>query len=520
MAQFTYRARLRSSHWPMLSANAGRTIIDPRIDDHAQIPSRSTGSEAQLNLGHPQVVYMENVLPIAEGLASIGYEDQIQYLTNPHNIYRLSPHKGFITRSAMSFDDGTIIANPINLGADFSVANLHRNHYAFKPLNSRFYKIDEFGGMELITTCLPQDTLLGILEANNFVIAYNEERIYWGNIDTNEELDFEPSLTTLAGSSIPLDLKGPIVAVYPVDNGFLIYTTRNVIWGEFNVGKVHCPWRFREVDSADGISDRNHVAWSHNSHFHYAWTNSGIQRIEGGRKATKEFPNVSEFLAGTIIEDYEGLQNDFTTTDTEPTWSSETQTYANVEATQLQIRKLNSPMDIKVRHIGDQYLTFSYGGIGRNDYEYVLVYDFKLERWGKLKARHQDVLELVETPLLFNFGLITSLGQVISILWETCDSDRSGVLILGKYQLDRQNVCTAQSIEIEQVEQDADFDVYWMNTYDGYSWVRDHVPAQTIVAKSARRYHLRKTGKNHSLKLIGAFTLTSLILTFTSHGNR
>lgn len=520
MAQFPVRVNLRASHWPLLSKNYGRTIIDQRLDNHLQIAARFTGTEYAHNLGVPQAIYMQDVIPFAEGFRSVGYRVGNTTEPEPLNGYRFLPKGDFLTATATILGDGSSVPH-VNLGADFSIACVHRQHYTFSPLTQKVYQIDELGAFTDRTTtgCIPWPGILGILEANNFVVAYNKERIYWGGTDTGKELEFEPSLANMAGSAIPLDLKGDIVACFSIDDGFHIYTTRNVIAATYNANSSHCPWRFREIDGADGIWDRNHVAWSNATHTHYVWSRSGLQLLALGQKAENIFPDVSEFLAGKSIEDYVGVQSEPLDIDSAPAWSSETQAMLIEEATQLQTRQV-AAIFVKMRFIGNQFLVISYGGLSRNNYEYALVYDIKLARWGKLKKLHQDILELPNTPLLSNFGILLSGGDIESLLWETWDTDRSGVLILGRYQLSRQHTCTIQSIELEQIPKDAQFDAYWLHTTDGITWIEDSIPVNTIKVESARTYRLRVTGLNHGLKLIGNFDLDSTVLTFTNHGTR
>lgn len=72
MAQITYRANLSARSFPFLSQNWGRTVIVPQYDQNFNRQVQSP-EDADKDVGIPQFYYCHNVMPMAQGLQSIGY---------------------------------------------------------------------------------------------------------------------------------------------------------------------------------------------------------------------------------------------------------------------------------------------------------------------------------------------------------------------------------------------------------------------------------------------------------------
>ena len=72
MAQISYRANLSSAIFPMTLARAGRSVIIPGPDQN--FDRRVDPAGEQKDAGIPQVIYMENVLPTANGYQSVAFD--------------------------------------------------------------------------------------------------------------------------------------------------------------------------------------------------------------------------------------------------------------------------------------------------------------------------------------------------------------------------------------------------------------------------------------------------------------
>jgi len=71
MAQISYRANLSSAIFPMTLARSGRSVIIPGPDQN--FDRRVDPQGEQKTAGIPQAIYMENVIPTADGYQSVGY---------------------------------------------------------------------------------------------------------------------------------------------------------------------------------------------------------------------------------------------------------------------------------------------------------------------------------------------------------------------------------------------------------------------------------------------------------------
>src|SRR5258706_2975935 len=80
MAQQIFRLNLRSADFPFLSGLYGRTIVYPQQDMHYIRPNAFSGVDADSNIGIPQMMFCENVMPTTYGYESIDYALTIQGL--------------------------------------------------------------------------------------------------------------------------------------------------------------------------------------------------------------------------------------------------------------------------------------------------------------------------------------------------------------------------------------------------------------------------------------------------------
>jgi len=498
---------LRSAKFPWLVRHFGRSVIDDRgIDQHNVLPSVFSGSEAPYNTGVPQIYFCENILPSAEGVQSVGYE-RLNYTNSG---LRLLPcEDSWLGEAGFVSSDSISGAPHTPLGENFSVASLHERHFAFSRETKKLYEIncDSQTLVEVsVDSCVPQDKILGICAANNFLILYSSRTIYWSSTHPGEELVFSPTSSTLAGSAIPTDLKADIIYLYPVDDGFFIATKENWVLAFYGTSDS-CPWDFREIHNASGIKHPWHVGWDTNSHTLIAYTHSGLQEISP-QKASLVFPTLSQFLRQKEIDYYLGPQTDFTKVDTQTNWSSQSQWEPAIpEVAQIQTGERD--IKVKVSFLDSAYYAISYGDSEKAGYEFCAIYDLALKRWGKLRFQHHSIF------LHENQIYLQSLNGIFKLQRKA----GNGVLILGRYQLQRTSICTIQEIEIESAS-NLPYQVSWLYAVNGLTWKEDALPMQVISSGELNTYHLRYTARTHSLKFVGAFDLSSIVLTFNVAGFR
>ena len=518
----TIRVNTRTAVFPLLSRDYGRTVIADQRDEHNSGVSNYSGSESKHNLGTAEVMYMENVVPVAEGLRSVCYEPIadtcLMQMPADSNLYRtkLLPKHGVLVHSKHS-----------------SVALLHGKSFMFHRESHTLYRAFPGCNMEpQALSCELGVDILGIASTGARLVAYAKDRIYWSNIGADEELDFVPSFTNGAGSAIPTQLKGDIVAVFPLHDSLIIYTTENAVEMHFSTN-IHLKYQFNEIPRVGGLLSPLHVAWESNAGYHVAMTTNGIQKISRHRQATFEFPYPYEFLQGDTLEDYHGLQAGIESLNQIPNdiscttwgWSSETQypldgdhcSEQSIEhPSQLQERIADECLDVAVNFIGSELIAFSFGASGEGQYEYILTWHEGLQRFGRLKREHSHAYEVAGRVGLNQLGTF-NLGEASALVYKHKE-DCEAVIILGRYQTDRGHITTARQIEIERIYGHHRLDTYWLYSLDGVNWLKDHVPCEVIRSDNMRSYKSRVSAKNLALKLVGTFTLTSVVLTFINNG--
>jgi hypothetical protein len=485
-------------------------------------------------------IYMHNVLPTTYGHKSVGYTVQtpsINYDTKfdkaytvrtaSENRYIFSSAKGtnyFWREESRSWDRYPFSSLTV---ANTTVAYIHQKTYiCYEKLG--VYEFDEVTKTLVNVTLqgLDKDKLLGITYANNYLIGYTADTIYWSSaIDAT---DFTPSLSTTAGSEQVNSVKGRIVAVTPIADGFIIHTTANQVTARYT-GNEKILWNFVEIAGSTGITNIEHVAYDSNSELQFTWTRAGLHvtdlRSPKGATCTQFLPEISDYLLDTLQEEYIGNKGRVDHTNISRVWASETQTqstYLQGQNNLVQYRLTNTPL-VKVTCISNRYLCISYTADATNIYQYCLVYDLALKRMGKLKIPHVDCFEFYYPPenVQDNFnciGFLSKEGTVTTVNSSTIGGSDS-VFIFGKCQHSRDKMLVLTGIELENAT-DTAATLSVLTSLDGKNFLPDYYPKATIRTKNFQKYLCRLTGVNHSFKIVGDFHLVSLQGTATTSGDR
>lgn len=374
MARQRYRGNTLAASFPLLSTFAGQTIIIPQIDQYYMRGVAGTTNEP----GIPAVVFMENVMPMSNGLQSVGFTQKITpniendydrafYLRDSNEVRTLYvPASG----KNYTYDFTTFHWNsqPISVPFDtfVSVANIkgrqfvcYANHFHFEWNGSSLDEVDFLG--------LDPTLIRGIVTGGPYLIAFTEDKIFWSSI--LEPTDFVPSLENFAGSEAVLSLKGQIVTCTPISNGFIIYTTANVVVAQYTANS-RFPFTFTEVAGASGIDNPEKVSDNSTDIYQYAATVAGIITLNR-TQAVQIWPEVTEFFAARRYESFNFLTK------------------------KIEEFNINDSLLIKLNFIASRYVVLSYG---ENSLTHALIYDATLKRWGKIKISHVDCFEFVDRP--------------------------------------------------------------------------------------------------------------------------
>ncbi len=508
----TFRLNLKAAHFPLSSPTFGRSVIVRSPDDTDYVVTDGyTGTAANYEMGIPQPLYMHNVMPVAHGLQSCGYQQEIAGIngnyefdralvlrTNYEEQHLLVPAKG-LNYIAQTKNNWTLSGNPNNPRKGGFVTKAYVSARTFvmydnQELSEYYSQSKALKPIQL--NAIDASTFKGICASNNYLLGYTDDTLYWSS--PIDPLEFEPSLSTGAGSTKISAVRGKITCVLPIHDGFVIYTTANAVAGRWS-GNTQLPWIFREIPAASGVLNPEHVTYDSNYENHFAWTTSGLQAITPTQAAIFA-PEVSDFLASGTVEDYTGCaENDGLVS------------CCNPEALQ-----------IKLAAIGARYVAISYG---HNALTHAIVYDIGLKRWGKLRITHQDCFEYAEpgkqgAKFQHSFGFLKADGEVVTVLQQDCRDDLDAVLIFGRVQHNRNKLFTLQASEIDSLGALTKLQLTVGTTFNGTDQVMRTSPFLFAGSNLMVKHLMKVTGLTHTLTLRGTFNLASWQLTGYSDFNR
>lgn len=506
MAQVTHRANLTSASFPMISKYQGQTVI-LRESDTNYVPTTSSSTDNDKDIGIPQIYYCHNVVPTNEGLAAVGWNQIISPLADTDDFAQIfslrdtlgnrvllgitsSGQQRIVKENSTTWQ--TITQVPLQAGNKVTAAFVSGITYIyFEGVGCYTYnfELDEF--VLTILNGLDVNAIIGILSNSGYLIAWARDGIAWSS--TVDPTDFVPSLETGAGGGGVEGARGEIIALVSTVAGFVVYTTNNAVAGSYS-GNARFPFNFREIVGAGGLTDTELAASEGATGLQYAYTTFGLQTVSF-QQANSVLPDVTDFISGSFFEDF------------------------NETTRQFEYTRLTAPMRKKLFLVAGRYLILSYGVTSLT---HALYYDLSLKRIGKLKIPHVDCFDYSaydtnrETAKR-SIAFLQASGAVVILDSDFLTESAEGVLITGKYQHRRSRLLQLDSVIIENVIDGADFTLYNLPSIDGKNTTES---AGYLLNDSGnqKEYLFSDVGVNHSLLYIGNFSLNSLILKFHIHG--
>lgn len=541
MATSKVRCNLLAADFPLLSGLYGKSVVVAQNDMHYVRPNAFTGSEADKNIGIPQNIFCENVLPSSYGLQSIAFDaavvggvvaqtdfDQAFYLRDVSEARTLFvPGISGTNCKRYTYDQATKTwvnsTKTVPAGSKCTVSSLKKRTFVHVEFDDEFWEWNA-AWSNIVFTGLTAANIKGILASSGYNICYDYDTIYWSSV--TDPVDFVPSLATGAGSEKPLDVKGRIVVCYPTDSGFLIHTTSNVVSVRYS-GNIRFPWVYKEIKNSSGISDQEQTTPDGEAATLYTFSNDGLMQIST-TKADQVFPAISEFLACRLIE----------------SWNAVTKTIDKITLTDRPVTKVD--------FIGNRWLVISYGAVALT---HALVYDSALKRWGKVRVDHVDAFEFQGNPgtpgstaslawanlagawvsqnvAWASYGLVISGGTAsftfpyksLAFLqangtvqvanFDYMDTRGLGVLYLGRVQFVRNHLTELLEIEAEGMKDEAQNALAVITTFPTERMV---APTVTYVYRMPKlsgseftKWQTWLTGVNHTLRFEGNFRLATV----------
>lgn len=530
MPKVSYRANLSAAVFPMAVAQGGRTVIVPESD--GTYDRRLDPQGEQKNAGVPQALYLENVIPTANGYQSVGYKQvgslpaklggglgqpdvvnsMYLYIENALVplvyrflvVFRKPPSGGgeivamtFPNKSSFAFTQctGALAAASLNS----SSARVRGSTYVFA--SSKLYLVTNTAGEVLdfsdvsgTVTGLTLADVIAVCACSNYLIAaLNDGTIAWSS--TTSPLDFTPSLVTGAGSETPNDVKGDFKFLREAPNGFYIYTESEVVYATYT-GNSRYPFKFRAVSDSGGYSFQHQVFGDSRSATHIGIDNTNkIKQInpDGAIVIAEELSTYLDRVS--TLDEFNQTTNTFSETTITPR--------SNNASSDLTKAKLN--------YFLDRFVIVS---IPAATYWVHFVYDIPLKRYGKFKTAG-DLYS--DTKNLYHWEVsVNSPCYKQTLDYKDTSYTFESVFALGKLQLVRSRKITLEGIEVEGLRSG---ETVVLPSDDGLNFAAPVTPTQDYDSGELTSYKLHRTATNHTILCKGAFNLSTIqVDLFTSGG--
>jgi hypothetical protein len=522
MAEREYKLDLQDTEFAMLPEQQTRTtLISPK--GAGEIVNRED---------RPAVSYCYNVMPTNYGYKSVGYISAIDagpalgagvffidvQLVHPNGELPRA-YLGFTTNGdAYTFyPDETagewqaVIEHgtwPKGVGFDINkityatVNGLTYIYYsgvgAYKLSSGLLGADDTIDSVTL--TGITLSITLGVVASSGYLMVYSLDSIAWSS--TIDPTDFVPSAVTGAGGASIAELEGHIVFCTNNRLGILIYSVSNTIAGTYT-GNSKYPFKFRPVSDSKGGITLDQMAYEVNSENQFVYTTGGLQSVSS-TKAQTILPQVTDFLAGSRLQEYDEATDEFITTE------------------------LTTTMLKKVKYIASRYLVISYGEESTaTAFTHCLVFDTALSKLGKLKIDHRDVFEYTSAQTevaKMSIGFLLGDGEVKYLTTSPAPGlGATAIFMLGKMQYSSNRLIQLSAIELENVTPStvtAPLEMYVKASLDGKNTTNVEPRSLAIEEGELAKYTFYTTAKNFSTIFKGVFDLTTALITYVVKGRR
>lgn len=548
MAQVISAVNLGSAVIPFMATYKGQSVLVPNRTDSTAGPNRDfNGDTLEAASNVAQLYWGENILPTQEGYGAVSYLQALGAINSTSPVsYTFTVYDGNGSKALIAVLEnkevwgvcGEITSwTQITLPAEFDPADITGNLtnataygevYLFYPgvgpfkltIQTLTLTAVEFEGLDI-------SVVDGICDSQSYIIAWGKTIVAWSS--ALDALDFVPSDITGAGAGTPEGVKGQILYCKTISKGFIIYTSATTMAAEYS-GNTRFPWIFRAINGGSGIADFKNVSQDSALSSHFAWTSAGLLEVNT-LSCTARFPQLTDFFAGRIWEEFNPATKD------------------------VDRARLSEQVKVRLAFIASRYFVASYGHPNRDVFDYAVVFDTALKRWGRLRYPHVQVIEITADmefdPITYletepnpythyeqsynsmvnwnntpakaklTLGFVSPDGKVHVVNSSFNHSGANGVAVLGRYKLTRGHLCTLTGIDIQGTFPNEGLTVSDVHTLNGVDRVATLQPVTLLNSGDVtRKYGVRAVGENHSIVLEGNFHLVSLVLSMTQNGRR
>ena len=503
----------------------------------------------------PEVYYLDNVLPIAEGYSTLGFTEKV-----PDNPAIQGAKQSFVVHGkdgaialfiitetqAWVFDPAGGVWTSLDLPAGtlerVTYGTVREVTYIHLGTGLFIYDFSEQKLVQAFTPSLPGiGNTLGVTSAGSQLVLWDQTRLFISSIQ--DPLDFFPDIATGANTSQIVQLRGEITACVSLGKNFIVYSNLNAVAARAT-DNLALPYRFTEIAGSAGVLKIEHITWNTNIGAHITWTQSGFQQVTV-EQAQYIWPDLSDSIIRALLLRINPIFN-------------------------IPEIKRVTRLDVNLSLVGNRYIAISVRDSLNEDTPYFYdsyVLDTFLQRWGKLSVPHIAFLEYV-VPEIFNpftyqelrnqftiygemeagvegtlsyrdlnpntqvvvptgnnLGLVLPSGAVHAISFtETADfrgdsgesiGAAKGRIILGRYKLSR----------------NSGLYTHWVKLNDLYSgeltWISHFYNGKIATIKrishknseQAGQYFGAIAGDSVSLDIVGNFKLTDITIAVSPGGN-
>lgn len=504
MAQQYYIVDLTTGVFPFISKDRLRTTM---VNTAGYLSSSTT---------KPDILYAHNVMPNEYGMESVGYKSRVAAaLTDTSSTYFISVRELFdeeAVKKYIGFDNSgyIYILNPTDATPSWSAIGVSLDTTSFDIDNvtigtvkgvsylcyayTAVYTLSTSNTLTSITLAsLDMSTVVGVIGSSGYLLAYTNLALAWSS--TIDPTDFDPSDVTGAGGGNVADIRGDILFATENSYGILLYTEGNVITGTYT-GNSSYPFKLTPLQNSSGGISLSLTTFKSNYANQFSYTKAGLQSITYS-SADTVLPNATDFLSGELLEDYDDDTNEFN--------------YSVV-----------SSINKKINLVASRYLIASYGDPSINYYTHAIVYDISLNKLGKLKYAHVDVIEYLGDQSEVSkesIGLVGLDGSIYTVGFSNNDY-AYGTIVLGKVQYSHSRMTKLLGVDVENIAEDT-VTVGCFTSYDGKnngSYIAGYMSSE--YENWVMSYNFMTTGKNHSIVISGRFKLNTALIKYATAGRR
>ena len=533
MAQIKYRANLSASGYPLAMSRSAGSVIIPGPDQNYDRRVDPTGETSPP--GIPQAIYLENVLPTAEGYRSVGYQTMaplpwtgstclVEVRSTKSNTSELLALRAGAQQAvrwngiawenvgitggtgAPNFSDTASVAvlkGKIILfdGDNIWQYNLSGTSYPFSGVLQRLDGITSTTGTFLPAGVLTN--LKSITASYGYLLLLKdtglETQLLWSSLLT--ETDFQPSLVTGSGGGAIADCQGRAITVRPSDTGFYLYSTNNVVVATYT-GNSRYPFRFKPVKDSGGVVSAEQIHSDVDESTQYYLTRYGSVTAIQQDMSQQLAPEFADFMEKTrAVDVYNSATKTFGLAYLPSVYGYPAICYVYA----------NRYLCVSVIH------TEILGG-GVQPYNCIYIYDMVLRRYGRLVADHTHVMSLHTSVREDSIGLLNArTGQLRRVVF---DESGSGVMLLGRFQYARSRKLILDELKVSKVLAGG-LTVTYLPSENSLDFLTPETPYYDAVNSTAgaKKYLSMIEGTSVSILLEGAFDLSLAELTFHLGGD-